>query len=277
MDPNEQVDGLFDTIANEEPGAAVPEKQKEGEEPKPLDPNIQTAEEDVIGDDSQDYSRKEQPKQSEEAENTEPLKEEIKTETDTQTETETETKTETEVDWKQNLPPAPQPYNGPAPQIDPETGNITNMSPEQYEEYILQKAEARAAERAYSSLVENKALEAAEAILPELKTNVAVRRLVENARVASIINGEQIDSYEAAKLVKEALGISPEKIDEARAQGAQNAKVSITTSKAAAVETGASAPKASPTKIDKLDKRLKSGDDEAFAELLDIWSEEGKI
>jgi len=199
------------------------------------------------------------------------------TETETQTHSQTEESTIAEVDnWQDKLPPAPLPYSGPVPEFDPETGVITNMDPAQYAQYMREvtKAELRAED--YTARVESTALDVAETILPEMKTNPAIRTMVENTRVASIINGQQMTSVDAAKQVRDALGIAPEKLSAARQEGAQNAKVSITTQQNAALESGsAQVQTVDPT--DDLVKRINRGDDEAFAELLDNWTESGKI
>jgi hypothetical protein len=201
----------------------------------------------------------------------------------TTTETSEPLKTETQTpavddNWKAGLPPPPAPYQGPQPEIDPETGQITNMSPAEYATYMRETTKAELRQEGYLQYVENAALDAAEKILPEIKTNPAVRTMVENARVASIINGQQIDAFEAAKQVREALGIGPQQIAQAKAEATQNAKASITVQKAAALETGSSQKgNAEGDKVTDLQKRIRRGDDEAFVELLNIWETDGKI
>lgn len=202
--------------------------------------------------------------------------------TETSTETDAHSKTETQTqavddNWKATLPPPPAPYSGPVPEVDPDTGQITNMTPQEYATYMRESTKAELRAEAYTSYIENAALDAAEKILPEIRTNPAVRTMVENARVASIINGQQIDAFEAAKQVREALGIAPQAIAQARAEGAQNAKTSITVQKNAAVETTASNQNNGEDEVSKLQKRIKRGDDEAFAELLGLWDKEGKL
>lgn len=197
--------------------------------------------------------------------------------TETQTHSQTEESTEVAVDnWQEKLPPAPQPYQGPHPEYDQETGVITNMGPQEYQAYLRETMKADLRAENYASQVENVALDVAEQILPELKTNPAIRTMVENARVASILNGQQIDTVEAAKQVRDALGIAPEKIESARQQGAQNAKVSIETQSRAALETGSTQVQTVDPSVD-LVKRINRGDDEAFSSLLDMWEEQGKI
>lgn len=188
----------------------------------------------------------------------------------------TETKTETEIDWKSTLPPAPQPYAGKVPEIN-EDGEITNMTHEEYQQYSKEIIKAELRLEGYGEYVENVALDAAEKILPEIKTNPLIRTLVQNIRVASVINGDPIDSYEAAKQVREALGIAPEKLSEAKAEGVANTKASITIQKNAALETGSGQTAPEKDKVNDLQKRISRGDDDAFAELLDIWDETGKL
>ena len=189
----------------------------------------------------------------------------------------TEESTEVNVDnWQEKLPPAPLPYQGPEPEIDPETGQITNMTPAEYSQYLRETTKVEMRQENYSRDVEYAALDAAEKILPELKTNPAVRTLVENARVASILNGQTIDTVEAAKQVRDALGIAPEALQAAKAAGAQNAKASITVQKNAALETGSAQTQSEDTTKDLI-SRINRGDDEAFADLLGEWEDQGKI
>lgn len=208
------------------------------------------------------------------------------TETDaTSTETDAHSKTETDTDavaedfnFEATLPPPPQGYTGKVPEIDPETGQITNMNPVEYATYMRESTKAEMKLEGYNNFVEHAALDAAEKILPDIKTNPAVRTLVENARIAGLYNGQMLNSFEAAKLVRDALGITPAKIADAKAQGAQNAKVSIEVQKNASLETSSSS-KGNPTadKVTTLQKRVKRGDDEAFVELLDLWEKDGKV
>lgn len=208
---------------------------------------------------------------------------ETNSENSEETETNTETKTETEnteeaepVDNVElSIPPEPQ-FNFKQPEFN-EDGEITNMTPEEYyTKYLPEKAKYDIRLELWADRVENTALDAAEKILPEIKTNPAIRQQVENTRIASILSGKQINSYEAAKQVKEALGLSSSKLAQAKAEGAHNAKVSITKQKSAAVETkGTTTAKRDNPKADNLAKRLKAGDDEAFAELFEQWDEDG--
>lgn len=197
--------------------------------------------------------------------------------TETKEPLQTETQTEAVVDnWQEKLPPPPVGYQGPEPQIDPETGQIVNMTPLEYATYLRESTKAELKQEDYRTMVENAALDAAEKILPEIKTNPAVRTMVENARVASVLTGQQIDTVTAAKQVREALGIAPAQLTQAKAQGAANAKASITVQKNAALETG-SAQVVTEDPTDNLVKRVNRGDDDAFAELLGAWEDQGII
>lgn len=178
--------------------------------------------------------------------------------------------------WQANLPPAPLPYQGLEPEFDPETGQIVNMDPAQYATYMRETLKAELRQETYAGTVENAALDAAEKILPSLKTNPAIRTMVENARVASIINGQQISTLDAAKQVREALGIAPAQLNAAKSEGAQNAKASITVQKNAALETGSTRVQTDDPANDLI-KRINRGDDDAFADLLGQWQEQGKI
>lgn len=200
------------------------------------------------------------------------------TETDALSKTETQTEVADDFDFEATIPPAPQGYTGKVPEIDPETGQITNMNPVEYATYMRESTKAEMKLEGYNNFVEHAALDAAEKILPELKTNPAVRTLVENARVAGLYNGQMLNSFEAAKLVRDALGLAPAKIADAKAQGAQNAKASIEVQKNASLETSSSS-KGNPTadKVTTLQKRVQRGDDEAFVELLDLWENNGQL
>ena len=202
---------------------------------------------------------------------------ETNTETNTETqtsETETETKVEPsqkeEIDWRTTLPPPPAPYAGPKPEVN-EDGSVTNMTPEQYTQYLKEEAKSEMRQEMYVQHVENRALDEAEKVLPEIKTNPEVRRMVEDIRVASVITGKQLDSYEAAKQVANMLsGV--------RAEGAQNAKTSITVQKAAALDSPSNQTIDEDSVADKrLSKRLKAGDPDAFIELMDDWQKAGKV
>lgn len=300
---NEDDAGVFDAI--DPAGSQAPEPQTQTPAPveQPAQEQTQTAEtpqepqqpsqdesegEGVIQDyfdpnwSPEEQTPTEEPETSEEAPSqeapkTEEAEEPAKTEEGENTNTETEQQTPDEADrWREELPPPPSGYQGPRPEYN-ERGEITNMGPAEYEQYQRESLKADMRQEQYESFVENKALENAEKVLPELKTNPAVQQLVQDARVAAAINGEQIDSFEAAKKVKEALGIAPDKLSEAKKEGAASAKASITVQKNAALETGSGQQAPTFTPEQKLQERLASGDDHAFEELMDIWEEKGIV
>lgn len=276
---DDEVAGVFDAI-DAESAAHAPVQKEEVSDTAVAEGSEGTTETEESSNEQETKTEKTEDVKSEEtgksdegqAQNTE-----TKTETDEHSKTETQTQA-VDDNWKATLPPPPAPYSGPVPEVDPDTGQITNMTPEEYAHYMRETTKAELRQEAYGSYIENAALDAAERILPDIKTNQAIRTMVENARVASIINGNQIDAYEAAKQVREALGIAPEKLTQAKAEGAQNAKNSITIQKNAALETSASNQNTDgDDQVTQLQKRIKRGDDEAFAELLGIWEEKGTL
>lgn len=196
-----------------------------------------------------------------------------------QTDETSQDNTDAEVqDWTKELPPPPKEYDGKTPEVDPETGQITNMTPQEYVEYITEQAKVATRQENYNTFVENRALDVAEKIIPDIKSNPAVRQLVENTRISSILKGDPIDTVTAALQVRDALGLAPERIEAAKAEGAHNAKVNIVESKNAALETGST--QKSDNQVDEvgeLQKRIKRGDDQAFVELLNVWEKDGKL
>lgn len=299
----DMLEGVLDIVDTEEPALHVTEAPKKetvkpetktetktetAEEPK-TETKTETKtkteapeakeEDDEDVEDSQDFSRT-LPDESESD-----SEDESTTEAPSNTETEnTEVATTPEGDEvKFDLPPVPQ-FNLQPPQYN-ELGQITNMTPQQYDQYIIEKAKYDIKMEGWVQNSENRALDAAEKILPQIKTSPAIRAMVENARTASILNNQPINSFEAAKLVKEALGLTnvDQKIAQARtegkAEGVKSAKVSIERQKAATVETKGSTTKKAETspKDRQLTKRLQMGDDSAFAELLDQWDQAGKL
>lgn len=254
--------GVFDVIATENHEAPAPEVPETKTE-TPAEPVV------------------EKPAETQETEtktNTEAETEEAEAATPAEPVTEeaeplkTETKTEEPevVDWKQFLPPPP----ALTPVIEPvlnDEGDITNMTPQEYEDYIVTRAENRIAERNYTQQVENAALDAAEKILPSIKTDPKVRQMIEAMRIASVVNGQQIDAVEAAAQVRDLIG-------GAKAEGANSAKTHITVQKNAQVETqGGTQTQPDDGANKDLDKRLRQGDDSAFEQLFSSWAEEGKL
>jgi hypothetical protein len=254
----------------------TPETKTETKTKTETPPEPEEDDEEVV--DTQDFSRN-LPDDDETPEETE---EETEAPSNTETNTEVATTPDGE-EVKFEEPPVPQ-FNLQPPHYN-ERGEIDNMTPAQYEQYLVEKAKHEFRVESQILNTENKALDAAEKILPQIKTSPAIRTMVENARTASILNGKPINSFEAAKLVKDALGLTnvDQKISQARqegkAEGVQQTKVSITKQKAATVETKGSTTKKpeTNTRDRMLTKRLQMGDSEAFVELMDQWDAAGKL
>lgn len=191
--------------------------------------------------------------------------------------TETQTETLVEDNWKETLPPRPADYAGPQPEVDPETGQVTNMDLDQYQTWQRENMMASFRQEMWDNQVQQTALDNAEKILPDMKTNPGVRKMVLDTVTASILSGQQIDSYEAARQVREAMGIGPAQIAAARAEATANVKTHIEVQKIAGVETSTPKAHGETDKVQNLQKRIRGGDDEAFAELLDIWTDAGVI
>lgn len=236
--------------------------QTEGEDPQEPAP-AQDGEKQVTGDPAENKDTKEPSQSSEEQKTETPIDDSVIAEASK---------------YVELLPPEPQPYDGPQPQVDPETGQIVNMTPEQYATYMRETTKAEMRHDLWVQQSENASLEAAEKILPEIRTNPAIRQLVENARLASVLSYQPVSAFEAAKTVREALGISPEALSTARAEGKQSAKTSIEIQKVAApISSAATTNTGSDDEVSTLQKRIKRGDDEAVAQLLDIWDEKGTL
>ncbi len=271
--------GIFDAVAEHNrdiPALQETQKQKEAEQAETNTQSEDTDTEEVS--DTQSYSRdveaetgdeaesqgEESQDEAEEEQPQEPSKQTEKTETEDKDKTES-----TDDDWRNTLPAPPVFDDIVEPEVN-EDGQITNMTPQEYEEYLINKAEQRFQQKAYDNYVENAALDAAEKILPEIKTNPAVRQMIESMRIASVVDGQQIDAVQAAKEIKALIG-------GAKAEGAQNAKTSIEIQKNVALETGSGSKNVDNTSSDQLNKRLKRNEPGAFEELMDLWQEEGKV
>lgn len=172
-------------------------------------------------------------------------------------------------DWKKTVPPAPALTAVKEPEVN-EQGEITNMTAQEYQRYLVDTAKNEVRQEAYTQYVENAALDYVEKFLPEIKTNPAVRQLVENQRIADAIAGRDGSVVNAALTIKTLL-------DGAKVQGAQNAKASITIQKEAALETGSAVQKDEPSKGQQIADRINKGDEDAFIDLLDLWMDEGVI
>lgn len=294
MSETDDVAGLIGEIEAEKTAHAPVDQTKEKiSEPKAEGAESTPEPEDKTKTESQDQKQKEKPsdnKSEEKATGESPKGEPQQTSTPAEgdkkpseepSKTETENKTEADYsDWQKTLPPPPPDYQGKQPEFDQETGQITNMTPQEYSEYLQEMAKLSYRKEAHTNIVEGRALDIAEQVLPEMRSNQHLRSLVENARIASILSGTPIDSVQAALQVRDALGLSKEKILAAKTEGANNAKASITVQKQAALGTGSSQKPADTSEADKiteLQKRIKRGDDEAFVELLGIWEDNGTL
>lgn len=282
MSQPDDLGGIFDVINSDadhsyQPEAVeAPESTPEPENKQETDVE-ETQEASTSSDEGQRDEQTEEVQDENQSTNNQKETDSQESEPSQETQEEQSSETEAEVDWKAQLPPPPPEYNGPRPEIDPETGQLTNMTAEEFARYNVEIAKAEMRRESYTANVENAALDAAEKVLPEIKTNPAVRALVENARLASVLNGQQIDSYEAAKQVRDALQLGPAAMQKAREQGAANAKASITIQKNAALETGSTQKAPEGDKVGDLQKRIRRGDDEAFVELLGMWEDNGVI
>lgn len=271
MATDNEVSDLIAHIESEK-SAHDPVEQEEIAEPR-AEGAESTSDDEAETTDSQESTDNEEAQDNGTADQGETKTDATSKESDAHSKTDTETPKGDEtkaVDWKATLPPPPPDYQGPEPEVDPETGQITNMTPQQYQQYVEEKTAVNIRKASYNNAIEGRALDIAEQILPEIKTNPTIRKMVENTRIASILSGNQIDTVQAATQVKEALGITDSKLLEAKTEGANNTKASITVQKNAALETGASKKGDSPDKTKELQKRIARGDDEAFAELLGI-------
>ena len=260
MDPNELGD-LFESMSNE----TTPVDQRT----EPSEPKTKTEESESTTDVQETNTQTEEVASEESTEKS--TEETESTESGTlKSSEEQETKTETEAfDWRKDLKAPPTLYELKAPEVD-ENGNIVNMTAEEYENYIIGKAQNNFAQTQYRNYVENAALDAAEQILPEIKTDPVVRQLVENQRIAQVVNGQEGDVVQAAQQIKQLLG-------HAKSAGAQSAKTSITIQKNAAVESGATNRGTEVSDSDKLFKKARTGDEDALVDLLGFWEKEGKL
>lgn len=281
MPGTDELAGVFDVIDTErtahdpvnpevsEPQAEGGQTQDEGEQKQKTDET----------EDKDTGEAKSEPQQTKTDESTETKKETSEESKDSKDETsKTETKSAEDFsNWRDTLPPPPAEFQGKTPEFN-EEGAIVNMTPQEYSDYLAANAAHSYRKEAYTNNVEVRAFQVAEEIIPEIKDNPAIRQLIQNTRIASHLSGQPIDTVQAALQVRDALGLAPERLQAAKAEGAQNAKASITVQKNAALESGSSRVKSDDgDKIVKLQRRVRSGDDAAFVEILDIWQDKGII
>jgi len=172
------------------------------------------------------------------------------------------------IDWTQFVPSASAEVTPPTPDED---GNVDRQ---EWSDYLIAKAkqEAKAeirSEEAQKTSI-NRLLDAAEAILPEMKTNPKVAELVRNSAYANLVQGQAPDFEGAAKTIKELMG-------GVRAEATTNATVSFETQQASALENGASTQPSAPNTGQALADRINNNDQDAFVELIDEWTKQGVI
>jgi len=211
--------------------------------------------------DTQDFSRKPVPSQTEaeESETTEPSK------TDTQTEAEKPS----DYDWLAELPQAPDKVDIQPPQPD-EYGQI---DPVAYGDYLEKRLDQKNQIDNYNKTVLTKAFEAIEKILPEVKGDKSLQTAIRSVFLA---NRNPVEIVDLARSFRSAFDANRQT---GKTEGIKNAKTSIEIQKNAAVETKSPTKKATPTtsKDQTLDRRLAKNDTSAFEELMNDWQANGKV
>lgn len=207
--------------------------------------------------DTQDYSREKRTESEED--------------TTQETEVTSQEDTSTEVDdkaWQKDLPFAPGEFTVQPPQPD----ELGRVDADAYADYVEKRVEHNQQVKAYNKLVINKAFEAAEAVLPELKTNAALQNIIKQTYLSEISAGN-LDANPVA-VARELRSFFDSKV----AEGASNTRTQITIEKNASVEkTGAAKPKSTPKKDSNFERRLAKNDTAAFEELIGGWVQDGKI
>lgn len=167
-----------------------------------------------------------------------------------------------QIDWTQFLPEVEaQPL--------PEVGEDGLIDPTEYAESLKSQIMSEVMDTLKFNQNEAKSWQAAEQVLPEIRTNPELRQLVYNTRVGDIANGGQGDAVAAATAIKNLMSSE-------RAAGQAQEQTSVTIQKAAALETGAQVNAAPATNNDYL-SRLKAGDQSVTVNLVEQWIEEGLI
>jgi hypothetical protein len=162
----------------------------------------------------------------------------------------------TDVDWTQFLPQA---TNVQAPTPD-ENGLV---DPQEYINYTIN---AKLAEQSN----ELRGWQQATKVLPEIANNPQLRDFVHNQRLASVATGGKGDLADAAKTVKDMLGI-------ATATGKAQATTSVQIQQAAALETGGTGTAPPNDAKQAIADRINAGDPTAVQELLADWIDQGAI
>lgn len=280
---DEELLGLMADNAQAEERVQIPEKTNTED--------VSATEDVELAGDDVDYDRTPWDERDH-TEDVEPSKQtdETETESETNTDTETETKTNTSeeeatdtqaetdstedstIDWAKGLPQAPAELDLPKPEFD-EEGSLTNMTGQQFLDYTTAYSAYQNRVDNYNNAVLTKAMETAETILPEIKTDDQINALFQNQVVAITGSGEGSGQaiVEAALALKKLTGNAEQK-------GARNAKTHIEIQKNATVDTPSN--KSQNTKPDKeaaIAKRLRTGDKSAQDDLFSLWLEEGKL
>jgi hypothetical protein len=242
---NEDEVGLANLVAAEA-GVDVPET--------PQEPQTQTPEPEA----PQTPETPEQP-QAPEPQTPEPV-----AQAENQEPSKTETETPEPIDWQQFIPKAETEVQMPQPRED------GTLDPQEYENYILAKAEARLEAKNAIQTAMQRSLEKAEEILPEMKTDPKIAALVQKTATAQAVTSGQVDFIAAANELKEVLGLT-------KTQAENNVRTSVEIQKNAALETGSATKASEPSKGQVIADRINAGDEDAFIELIDMWQEEGVL
>jgi hypothetical protein len=281
MEPNEQgnenvPDGVFEEVAktNHELYTSRGQSDKAASDPaatgatgpQNTHPPKQTKDEAVddepTGDnadglDTQDFSRLPVPATDEpEVQTTEAPAEEPSQETKTDA-----------VDWTANLPTAPEDKEI----LPPEPDADGKVDLEAYADYLEARTEYKSKLNQYNDQVLEVAFAEVERVLPEVKDNEGLQKMLRNTLLSSNDPQDMVDAANGVRAEIDKVAA------ESKAAGVNSTKASITIQKNAAVETGATQVKPDTSKADNLDKRLKANDDSAFEELMDQWQEDGKV
>lgn len=288
MEPNESrnesvPDGLVDAVAanNHELYASRGQSDKAEKDPaatgasgaqnhhtakqtEKQDKNNEASDEEDAGDnangtDSQDFSHQVPSKDEDQAEETTDASSDVTSQEET---------TVDDTEWQKYLPARPADFELKAPEPD----GLGRVDPDEYTNYLEKKVEYNADVKAYNRAVVTQAFEAAEKVLPELKTNVTLQNIVKQTYLADIRDGKtDANPVTVARELKKAF-------DGKVAEGVQNTQTHIEVQKNATVEkNGATKRKASTRKGDDFDRRLQRNDTSAFEDLMGQWIDDKKI
>jgi len=165
------------------------------------------------------------------------------------------------IDW-QALIPKRAPVAAPVPD---ENGEV---DPTQLKEWLISEAVETLRTESEAQQAITTGVQAAEAILPEMKDNPQVASLMRDLTIAQLVDGREADMAEIAKTVRGIIG-------EAKAAATENANASVTVQRNAALEGGAAQPQ--DTSKQDLAARINANEPDAFIELLDEWQKQGVV